>query len=153
MKRQELISTIFDTMDTSKRSMHAYMQSAFSAYDITPSELQLLFTIYHGQPITAKELASRLHLTAGAVSQVIEALATRKLIQRETDPTDRRRQVLRLSAKGDGLVQKLDKHRRDVMHRVIKDLSDDELATWLKIQQKIMTEFQSVHTDTERKDA
>jgi DNA-binding MarR family transcriptional regulator len=87
------------------------------------------------------------------VSQVIEALANRKLIQRETDPTDRRRQVLRLSAKGDGLVQKLDKHRRDVMHRVIKDLSDDELATWLKIQQKIMTEFQSVHTDTERKDA
>jgi DNA-binding MarR family transcriptional regulator len=133
--------------------MHAYMQSAFSAYDITPSELQLLFTIYHGQPITAKELASHLHLTAGAVSQVIEALANRKLIQRETDPTDRRRQVLRLSAKGDGLVQKLDKHRRDVMHRVIKDLTDDELATWLKIQQKIMTEFQSVHTDTERKDA
>lgn len=151
MKRSEIIAQLFDTMDVAKRSMHGNMRSLVEGHDVSRPQLELLFTIHHLQPTTAKQLAQKLQLTPGAISQIAEELAERSLINRQTDTTDRRRQVLRISAKGAQLLKEFDKRRRQVMERVMQNLSDDELATWLKIHRTMISEFQDIQKETERK--
>jgi DNA-binding MarR family transcriptional regulator len=151
MNRSEITAQLFDTMDVAKRSMHGHMQTVVEGHAISRTQLELLFTIHHTQPTTAKQLAQKLRLTPGAISQLVEELVEQSLIERETDADDRRRQVLRVSTEGDKLIKAFDKRRREIMGRVIQDLSDEELLVWLKIHKKIITEFQSIHKQNERK--
>ncbi|MGH7241092.1 MAG: MarR family winged helix-turn-helix transcriptional regulator [Candidatus Saccharimonadales bacterium] len=141
MKRTELIASLFDTMDVTKRSMHSHMQTLVVGHRISRSQLELLFTVHHTQPTTATDLAKLLRLTPGAISQVLEELTEQQLIERQTDSADRRRQVLSVSDKGAKLIKEFEKRRHDIMNRVIRDLSDTELATWLKIHRRMIDEF------------
>jgi DNA-binding MarR family transcriptional regulator len=50
------------------------------------------------------ELAERLGMTRGAISKLADRLEARALASRRTDKADRRRQVLRITAKGRALV-------------------------------------------------
>jgi DNA-binding MarR family transcriptional regulator len=143
--RAQLIQALFDTMDIAKRSMHGHMQIVLSGCTISRTQLELLFTIRHMQPVTSKELAQHLQLTPGAISQLTEGLDAQFLIKREVDPKDRRKQTLHISSQGTALLKAIEKRRRDVMEHVMQDLSDDELATWLRIQQKMINEFQQLH--------
>lgn len=145
MKRTEIITALFDTFDVAKRAMHSHMQTVVEGHGISHSQLELLFTINHTQPTAAKELTQKLQLTAGAISQLVEELVEQSLVERETDSNDRRRQVLRVSTTGNTLIKAFTKRRRELVQQVIEDLSDDELMTWLKIQQKIISEFQALH--------
>jgi DNA-binding MarR family transcriptional regulator len=151
MNRSQLIAELFETMDIAKRSMHGHMQTIVQGHAISRTQLELLFTIYHLQPTTAKQLAAKLHLTPGAISQLVEELMDQKLIQRETDPTDRRKQVISLTDEGRAVVKTFEKRRHSVMNQVIENLTDDELITWLKIQKHIIAIFHEMHPEKEDK--
>lgn len=151
MQRSKLIAELFDTMDIAKRSMHGHMQTIVEGHAISRTQLELLFSIYHLQPTTAKQLAQKLHLTPGAISQLVDELMEQALIQREVDPSDRRRQVISLSSEGTTVVKTFEKRRHDVMNKVIENLSDAELVTWLKIQKHIIAVFHEMHPEKENK--
>jgi DNA-binding MarR family transcriptional regulator len=151
MNRSELIAELFETMDIAKRSMHGHMQTVVEGHAISRTQLELLFTIYHLQPTTAKNLAAKLHLTPGAISQLVEELMEQSLIQRETDPSDRRKQVISLTAEGSAVIKTFEKRRHGVMNKVIENLSDEELVTWLKIQKHIIAIFNEMHPEKEQK--
>jgi DNA-binding MarR family transcriptional regulator len=91
-------------------------------------------------------------MTPGAVSQLIDALEEHRLISRQTDADDRRRQVLTVSTPGVRLLKSIERTRRTVMENVIRGLTDEELVLWLKIQKKLINEFQSTHTNKEEKE-
>jgi DNA-binding MarR family transcriptional regulator len=151
MKRTEIIAQLFDTMDVAKRSMHGHMRSLVAGHNVSRPQIELLFTIHHTQPTTAKQLAQKLQLTPGAISQLTEELVEQALVQRKTDVADRRRQFLSLSPEGAELIKTFDKRRRQVMEHVMQNLSDEELAAWLKIQRTMISEFKHLHEETERK--
>jgi len=151
MNRSKLIAELFETMDIAKRSMHGHMQTIVEGHSISRTQLELLFTIYHLQPTTAKQLAVKLHLTAGAISQLVDELLEQTLIRRRTDPTDRRKQVISLTDEGNSVVKTFEKRRHNVMKQVIETLSDEELVTWLKIQKHIIAIFHEMHPEKEDK--
>jgi MarR family transcriptional regulator for hemolysin len=151
MKRTEIIAQLFDTMDVAKRSMHGHMRLLVAGHNVSRPQLEVLFTIHHTQPTTAKQLAQKLQLTPGAISQLTEELVEQSLIERQTDTADRRRQLLSLSPAGSELIKAFDKRRRHIMERVMQDLSDDELAAWLKIQRTMISEFKALQKENERK--
>ena len=145
MNRQEIISQLFDTMDIAKRSMHGHFQAVMQGSDLTRPQLELLFSIKHHDGPTSRELATYLHVSPGAVSQILEGLDEQQLIERQIDPSDRRRQVLRVSASGKAVIKRIETRRRQMMERVMQGLSDDELLVWLAIQRKIISEFKVMH--------
>jgi DNA-binding MarR family transcriptional regulator len=151
MKRSDIIAELFDTMDIAKRSMHGHMQTVVEGHAISRTQLELLFTIFHLEPTTAKQLAAKLHLTPGAISQLVEELMEQSLIQRETDPIDRRRQVISLTDEGNAVIKTFEKRRHAVMNKVIENLSDEELVTWLKIQKHIIAIFHEMHPEKDTK--
>jgi DNA-binding MarR family transcriptional regulator len=140
--RNTLIRMILDTMDTSKRGMHAHLQSINRTLPLPRAQWELLATIRHIQPISSKELAKQLYLTPGAVSQLLEGLEQQELISRTIDPKDRRIQCLEVTKKGLKLIQTVEKKRREFMERVFTELDNNELEVLLSLQQKLIAYFQ-----------
>lgn len=143
--RDHLIQSLFENMNAMQRSMHAHKQKLFGEQTVSSSQLELLFTISFAQPVSSKQLAAQLHLTPGAVSQMLESLEQQNYVERRTSETDRRVQYLRISPEGELLLKSAEKRRRDFIQAVIKDLTDEELQVWLRVQEKMANHF---NTDT-----
>ena len=142
--RKDIIQELFDCMNIAKRGMYTRMRTLTSDLPVSQTQLELLFTIKHLQPISFKQLAAQLQLTPGAISQLADSLDHHGLIERQADQNDRRTQHLQLSEAGDKLLQTVEKRRQETMQRVVQGLTTDELTVWLRIQQKMIAEFQTV---------
>jgi DNA-binding MarR family transcriptional regulator len=79
-----------------------FQQAAAASYGLGVSDMRALSIILREGPQTAGALASRLHLTSGAITGVIERLSAVGLARRDTDQRDRRRVFV--SADLDGLA-------------------------------------------------
>lgn len=145
--RQKIIQQLFENMNAVKRSMHGQLQALDKRMPIPHAQQELLLTIRTLQPVTFKQLAERLYLTPGAVSQLAQGLEEHELIIRKTDPADRRKQLLHISKKGTKLLQDMEKRRRKFMETILTELSDEELQIWLRIQQKMIKQYQTQLTD------
>lgn len=64
--------------------------------NVSRNELRLLNALEHG-PRPQVELAAQLGLTRGAISPMIDRLAARELVQRDTPATDRRVNLVSLT--------------------------------------------------------
>ena len=58
---------------------------------VTQNDLQCLYVLQHLGPSTAGELATRVNLTSGSASRMIDRLVGHGYVTRATDPKDRRR--------------------------------------------------------------
>ena len=68
-----------------------FNDAAAGRLGISPSELVVLTLLGDGGPLTAGQLADQTQLTTGAITRVIDRLEQAGLVERRTDPTDRRR--------------------------------------------------------------
>lgn len=141
-RRTQLIERLFTSMDQTKRVMHAQLHTIINRMVPIPrSQLELLTFIHYSQPVSAKDIAKQLSMTAGAVSQLAESLAEQDLIVRRTDAKDRRVQWLEVSGKGAALLQDVETRRREIMQTVFQELTDEELEVWITVQQKLVERF------------
>jgi DNA-binding MarR family transcriptional regulator len=143
MKREQLISTIFENTRTIKRVMYGTAHGQYQDMPISHAQFELLFTIGQLQPISFKDLAARLFLTPGAISQLVEVLEQTSLVIREADTSDRRIQRLRLSRTGMKLLEQTEAKRQASMEAIIKELTTEELEIWARVQQKLINH---IHT-------
>lgn len=148
--RDETIAKLTEAMRTMKHIMHGRMQAALQASPVSHAQLELLFTIHRLQPVSFKQLATQLCLTPGAVSQLVDGLESSELVTREIDTHDRRIQCLRLSKKGVKLLGLIGDRQQKMMETVMQSCSVAELKVWLRIQQRIISEFQADPTNTNR---
>src|SRR6185369_16321340 len=93
-RRDILIQSLFESMSALKRGMAGQWHLMNQGCPISRSQLELLFTIRHAQPVSFKHLAQQLYLTPGAISQLAEGLEQHELISRQSDDRDRRIQCL-----------------------------------------------------------
>ena len=68
--------------------------------ELNRTQVRVLSTIHSQQPLTASRLHSITALEKGSLTPIVRKLEENGLITRETDPDDRRRQLLSLTVKG-----------------------------------------------------
>ena len=86
--------------------------------------------------LTAGMLVRRTMVTTGAITNRIDRLAERGLVERSADADDRRRVIVRLTADGLALVDEVATAHMAVEHEILGGLSPrqrDELADLLRI--------------------
>jgi DNA-binding MarR family transcriptional regulator len=137
------MNNLFENTNALKRGMAGHLQALYRNCPIPRSQLELLFAIQQHQPISFKHVAQQLYLTPGAVSQLAEGLEQQQLITRTADADDRRIQCLSITPKGEKLLQQVEKHRQSLMESVMQELTDEELAVWLRVQEKMLCHFQA----------
>jgi DNA-binding MarR family transcriptional regulator len=87
--------------------MHAmkdHVASLAVTFDVTPSQLAALSHL--DQPVSQRELAEHLHFDASNITDIVDRLEARGLVERTVDPHDRRIRRVVLTPDGEELRRK-----------------------------------------------
>ena len=87
----------------------------FKAHGLGRAPMNLLFELSQTEGASVSDLASRLHLTSGAVSQTVDALRAVGLVTSEVNPADRRGRIIRLT--GEAWVE-VDRFQQDLFDAI-----------------------------------
>ncbi|MBM7645753.1 DNA-binding MarR family transcriptional regulator [Scopulibacillus daqui] len=103
------------------------------------TQIQLLETLYRNGPLRMSDLAEKLDITLGAVTSLSDRMIkTTKFIERQRCDDDRRVVRLALSEEGRSFVDSFIKKRSKTKHKFFDKLSEDEIAEFLRLSQKML---------------
>lgn len=95
---------------------------------LSPTELLAMDLISRQARVTAGMLARELHLTTGAITGLIDRLERAGFARRSADPTDRRRVIVRATAKERRVGELYGPLGAD-LRRAVESYSENDLAT------------------------
>ncbi|GHF40693.1 homoprotocatechuate degradation operon regulator, HpaR [Seohaeicola zhoushanensis] len=79
--------------------------------DVTEQQWRVLRVLEEGGPMEPTRIAEQSCLLLPSLTRILQKLDEKKLIQRKTDKTDRRRQIVRITPRGSRLIEEnLDKN-------------------------------------------
>lgn len=139
-KRQKQLEALIEKMVWVIKSLHARHGFPFGESKLNRLQVMVMFFIFRKKDGTnAKELAKFLNVTSGAVTQFIDVLVEKKLLQREEDSTDRRVTKILLTT---GARQKFAAFKKTYYKSVspaFDGLSDEEVGVFIRLLGKIKT--------------
>jgi DNA-binding MarR family transcriptional regulator len=87
--------------------VHISFERKLALHGATVSRWSVLVTLFRGEGETVGEIALYLQTDAAAVSRLVDRLQEKGLVQREEDPTSRRRVPIHLTTTGRALTPTL----------------------------------------------
>jgi DNA-binding MarR family transcriptional regulator len=102
-----------------------------AAWDVTPSQGSVLARIEQGQGLRLGVVADLEGMSAATTSKVVDSLVDRGLVERFTDPEDRRASVLHISPEGDALLDELRTRGTQLVREALNELSAPERSRLL----------------------
>lgn len=118
------------------RSMELHSRSMVQRYGLTAPQAALVKALTFG-PLTAGELASRINLSQGTVTDILNRLEARGLVQRLRDAEDKRRVIVSLSDKGSEIVHSSSLQLQAPLNERLAELPDWEQSQLLSSLQRI----------------
>ena len=109
--------------------------------------LEIMVAHDAGTPLTAGELRDRLGLSGAAITYLVERMIASGHISRETDPTDRRKVILRYAEHGERVARSFFTPLADQLHRVLADLPDADLLAAHRVFTAIVTAMRAFTDD------
>jgi len=82
-----------------------------------------------GTPLTAGELRTRMGMSGAAITYLVERMITSGHMQRDSDPSDRRKVILRVADDGRAVARGFFTPLSEHTHRALAALPDDDLLT------------------------
>lgn len=101
--------------------------SAFAELGLTPAAARALHELDPDRPLPARDLAERLGCDRSNVTALVDKLEQAALVERRTDPADRRQKTLVVTVKGRNVRARVTEVMSD--SRLLAGLTDQELDT------------------------
>ena len=121
-------------------SVLRFLNSEFPTGDISFNEYDVLFNLSRqpGRRLRIRDLNRHLLLTQPSVSRLVDRLAQRELVRKESDPGDGRGTIVCLTDAGYDLFRRVAVvHAESIAHRVGDTLTDSELSQLAAICEKL----------------
>jgi len=103
-----------------------------AAHDVRPTDFRALLYVMvaetAGTPITSGELRQRMGLSGAAITYLVDRMMASGHIIRQSDPTDRRKVILRYSDSGSATARAFFAPLGAHTHAAMTDLPDADLA-------------------------
>lgn len=120
-----------------------------------PSEIRVLLCIHKGAKhaltdMKVSDISRFLHVTAPTVTQLIKGLEANGLIQREVDPSDRRAVCIRLTDKGEVVVQKAQDDFSVSFRGLIEHLGEEQSNLIAELLTKVYIYFNEKEASSEQ---
>ncbi len=115
------------------RSLRRRGAEAMAPWDLAPHQVRALRVVGHHEGIRPGELATHLRVAPRSVTDVVDALEQRGLLERHQDPADRRATVLALTASGQRLLDETGAARRADAEAYFARLPERDRATLRRI--------------------
>lgn len=110
---------------------------AYADENITIPEWRVLAVISQADAMAARDVVARTPLDKMAVSRAVASLEEKGLVERESDPKDKRVAALRLSAEGRALFARVAGLALDYEARLLAILAPDEQQALLAVLAKL----------------
>jgi DNA-binding MarR family transcriptional regulator len=94
---------------------------------VSPTETKCLYVLARFGPATAGEVATRVNLTTGATTRMLDRLFAAGYITRTSDPTDRRKVIIAPAGDGIEQVAALYKPLNDELASLLADFDEPHL--------------------------
>jgi DNA-binding MarR family transcriptional regulator len=105
---------------------HANMKRRMAVYGLTPVQLLVLGALWDEDGPSAGDLSRKLGLDNATLSGVLDRMAEREWILKETDPEDRRILRVRLTQRGRDIEPRLLDERDSANEEILGNLSLEE---------------------------
>lgn len=95
---------------------------SIEAFGMCHSDFGVLEALLQKGPLPVSALGEKVFLTSGSITTAVDRLERRRLVERRSDPADRRARIVHLTRTGRALIRKLfAEHERD-MERALSGL-------------------------------
>ena len=118
------------------------------AQDLAPHHLLALRAVAEGAR-TIGEVAAAVDRHVSSTSRTVDQLVSEDLVERGEDPDDRRQVVLRLSRRGQQVVERFGDLDRRLVQRILDPLSDEEADHAARVLARIAEEARAVVAELE----
>jgi DNA-binding MarR family transcriptional regulator len=119
------------------RQLRHTSQETLAPWDITPSHLRALRVLTRHGAMRLSELSDHLHIAARSTTEVVDALETRDLVERRSDPGDRRATLVALTEHGTSVLDAIRAARGTEAERAFGRLSQTDRAHLARILRKL----------------
>ena len=109
----------------------------YRKHGLTVGGWRTLSLIGHYQPVHPSTIAERTSVDPDKVTRAVDRLVQKGYVVRSTDKVDRRRVVLRLTARGRRAYNEIEKTRRKVEVEFLGVLGKEELASFYALLEKL----------------
>ena len=144
MERNALMERLFDVFLASIRYSKRYDSSprSYGTEDVLyAEECHTLELIGKYEGITITEIARRVGKTKSAISQMVDRLIKKGLLEKQPNPESERTVLLKITPKGEIVFRYHAQYDRDQFDKLCEQLegfSNRELATYMEIQREII---------------
>jgi DNA-binding MarR family transcriptional regulator len=108
------------------RNRPVAVDNSLHGVPFAPRHVSTLLQISHDAPIGMSELAERMNVSLATMSQVVTDLEDWKLVERKTDPGDRRRTLVSVAAEHRPAIRAIFEQRLRPLDRALRRLEPDE---------------------------
>ena len=130
-----VVNALVEASDT----LGKYMSSYLSDLGLTASKFNALqaLRVEPERTVTQNELGTKLTVTGASITGVLDRLERDHLVSRESHPTDRRANVVRLTDEGESLIESAADLHAIRMQELLSVLDDDEKESLVRLLQKV----------------
>ncbi|CCH20485.1 Transcriptional regulator, MarR family [Micromonospora lupini str. Lupac 08] len=127
MDRADLAADVVRRLAHVTAALRHRQDSVFAELGLTPAAARALHELDPDRPSPARDLAERLGCDRSNVTALVDKLEQAGLVERRTDPADRRQKTLVVTGPGRGVRAGVVEVMSD--SRLLAALSDEELRT------------------------
>ena len=113
-------------MNRALRPIEERLEQQVEAHGLSFTEFAVLEVLLHKGPLPLGEIGSRILLTSGSMTYVIDKLVRRGLIERKACETDRRVVHAELTKQGRSLIEEVFPAHAALIHDLMDGLRPDE---------------------------
>lgn len=110
----------------------------FATHDLSFSRFSILALLYfrYNDGLTSSDIAEKRSVSKATLTSVLDHLVREKLIIRLPDPSDRRRQVIRLTTVGFEKMRRMVPQYQSFLNRVLSTVEPEEIEGFLPVLRK-----------------
>ncbi len=137
-KRQEKLQKVSEKVGSIFKNIIFQHEHKFEKVNIGRPHIGLLFILgKNPNGISVNEIAEKLNVTAGAVTQIVDKLVDKKLVERKTDAKDKRGVKIKLTEFAKEKFKKFRGKYLNSIGTIFEKLSDHELDQLVNLLEKI----------------
>ena len=125
--------TLSEAFSSVARQLRDTSHDFLARWDISPSQLRALRVLMHHGAMRLSDLSGHLHIAARSTTEVVDALESRGLVERQPDQLDRRATLAELTEHGASVLSAIRAARGTEAERIFNRLSEADKAHLARI--------------------
>jgi MarR family transcriptional regulator, 2-MHQ and catechol-resistance regulon repressor len=112
-------------------------QADIARHDLTQTEFAILEALLHKGPLLLSELKSKILVTAGGITYLVDRLQAKGLVERRSCERDRRAYYAALTPAGEAVIGKVFPEHAEAITDAFSSLTEDELREATRLLRKL----------------